>query len=110
MQPPSTAWQETIGADEGARFEEYAQQLAEIQARATKRSGPGRALHHKQLLGLRASVEILGGLPAHARQGLAAAPGRHEAMIRLSNGSHARGRDRKPDLRGFALRIECAEG
>lgn len=110
MQPPSTAWQETIGADEDARFEGYAAQLVALQAHAATSDTVGRALHRKQHLGLRATVDILDGLPAHARHGLAAAAGRHDATIRLSNASHARAADRKPDIRGFALRIGGVDG
>ncbi len=110
MQAPSTAWQETVGADEGARFETYAQQIVALQKHTSESDGPGRGLHRKRRLGLHATVEIPDGLPAHARHGLSAVPGRHEALIRMSNASHARASDRRPDLRGFALRIQGVEG
>ena len=71
----STQWQETIGTDEDTRFQRYAQQLVELQRRV---GGAGRALHRNQRLGLRAAFEVLGDLPAHARHGLFATPGRHD--------------------------------
>ncbi len=71
MKPASTAWAETIGPDEEARFERYGAQLVELQRQA---GGTGRALHRNQRLALRATVEVLADLPAHARHGLFAAP------------------------------------
>lgn len=110
MKEPSTEWRETVGSDEDARFTAYGEQLVAIQRRMSEKGGPGRALHRNQRLGLRATVEVAGDLPAYARHGLFAKPGRYDAQIRLSNGSHARGRDSRPDIRGFALRINGVEG
>lgn len=107
MKTASTQWQETIGADEEARFQRYGQQLVELQRRV---GGTGRALHRNQRLGLRATLEVLGDLPAHARHGLFATPGRHDAQIRLSNGSGTHQADRMPDVRGFAVRVLGVEG
>ena len=111
MKEPSTEWRETVGSDEDARFKAYGEQLVAIQRRASERYGAkGRALHRNQRLGLRATVEVVDGLPAHAKQGLFAKPGRYEAQLRLSNGSHSRMSDKRPDVRGFALRINGVEG
>ena len=110
MKPPGVAWREIIGADESARFQRYGEQLALLQRAATTRGGPGRALHRRQHLGLRASLEVLGDLPAHARQGLFVAPRRFDAHIRLSNGSGQHAPDRKPDVRGFGLRVIGVDG
>lgn len=107
MKTPSTQWQETIGADEETRFQRYARQLVEMQRQA---GGSGRALHRNQRLGLRATFEVLGELPAHARHGLFAAPRRHDAQIRLSNGSGMHQADHRPDVRGFAVRVLGVEG
>lgn len=107
MKAPSTEWREKIGADEETRFQAHGEALAALQRRA---GGRGRALHRKQHLGLRAAVEVLGDLPAHARHGLFAAPGRHEAQLRLSNGSSAVAADRRPDVRGLGLRVLGASG
>ena len=110
MRAPSTEWRESIAADEEGRFAGYGGRMAAIQKHAAVRSGPGRALHRNQRLGFRATVEILDGLPAHARHGVFARPQRYEATVRLSNGSHARVSDKKPDVRGFALRLDGVTG
>jgi hypothetical protein len=107
MRAPSAAWRENIGADEDTRFQRYGEQLVAMQRRG---EGKGRALHRKQHLGLRATVEALGDLPAHARHGLFASPGRHDAQLRLSNGSGAEAPDRRPDVRGLALRVLDVHG
>lgn len=95
---PGTDWKEVIGPDEEARFTRYGDQLV------AGASGRGRALHKKQHLGLRATVEVP-ALTGPIASGLFAQPGTHDALIRLSNGSPAMQPDRKPDIRGFALRI-----
>ena len=54
-----------------------------------KLDGAGVALRnaHAKGYGLaRAEVEILDGLPPEYAQGIYATPGRHEAMVRFSNG------------------------
>jgi hypothetical protein len=111
VKTPSTEWREAVGADEEQRFERYAGQLREIQQRSSARSGsPGRAQHRKQHLGIRAQLEVLDGLPAHARHGLFASARRYDATLRLSNGSNVHGSDKKPDVRGFALRVGGVQG
>ncbi|HWU86584.1 MAG TPA: hypothetical protein VN253_04890 [Kofleriaceae bacterium] len=110
MKAPSTTWREVVGADEETRFQGYGDQLVAMQRRTAERAGPGRALHRKQHLGLRATVEVLGDLPAHARHGLFASPGRHDAQIRLSNGTGAPAPDKRPDVRGFAIRVLSVSG
>lgn len=102
MKAASTEWRETIGAEEEAKFQHYGQQLVELTRRA---GGPGRALHRKQQLGIRATFEVLGDLPAHARHGMFATPRRYDAQLRLSNGSGFHMPDHKPDVRGFAIRV-----
>lgn len=110
MKPPSTAWREVTTDDEDARFAGYAAQLAELQRRTSARAGVGRALHRKQHLGLAARLDVDDGLPAHARHGLFARPGSYAARVRLSNGTGGPAPDRRPDVRGLALRVEGVEG
>ncbi|HEY1551550.1 MAG TPA: hypothetical protein VGG28_27170, partial [Kofleriaceae bacterium] len=106
MAGPSTEWSERVASDEEARFARYAKQLGELQAAQTAKLGtPGRALHRKQVLGLRASFEVNGDLPSEARHGLFAQPGSYDAQIRLSNGASRFQPDRTPDVRGFAIRV-----
>lgn len=107
---PSTAWREQIAADEAERFAGYAQAFAEMQRAKSQRFGAGRALHRQQQLGLSATLEVLGKLPAHARHGLFARPGTFEAWVRLSNGSADRAPDAKPDVRGFSIRVQGVNG
>jgi hypothetical protein len=65
--------------------------------------GVGRALRdaHAKAYGLaRAELEIVAGLPEAYAQGIYATPGRHEALVRFSNGSPHVGAD---SLLGMAL-------
>jgi hypothetical protein len=105
MAQPSTSWQERVAPDEAERFARYAAEFAEMQRRKSERFGPGRALHRKQVLGIAARFDVLPGLPEHARHGLFASPGSHDAWVRLSNGSADRAPDRRPDVRGFAVKV-----
>ncbi|MFI5000139.1 MAG: catalase, partial [Reyranellales bacterium] len=86
MKQASTAWLERIAPGEEAHFVRVAKVIARLQAAKSAKYGGGRALHRKQLLAARGTVEVLAGLPAHARHGLFAQPGLHRALVRLSNG------------------------
>jgi hypothetical protein len=110
MAGPSTGWKETVAADEAERHAGYARDFEQIQAAKSAKYGKGRALHRKQQLGLQGSFEVLPNLPGHVRHGLFAAPGRHEAWVRLSNGGMDRLADRKPDVRGFAIKVRGVNG
>lgn len=107
---PSTAWQERIAADEGQRFANYAKVLGAIQTRASSKFGPGRGLHRKSPLNIPAVLVVKGDLPSYAAQGLFATPGRHEAIVRLSNGSPRVQADKVPDIRGFAIKVTGING
>ena len=74
---PSTQWKEDIAPDEEVRFGRLAEQLREVQRRQSRRGETGRALHRKGHVGVEASFEVLDDLPAPARQGLFAKPGRY---------------------------------
>ena len=110
MAAPSTLWKEIVAADEAVRHAGYARDFEQIQAVKSAKFGKGRALHRKQLLGLHGSFEVLPDLPEPARQGLFAAAGRYDAWVRLSNGGTDRLADRKPDVRGFAIKIRGVNG
>jgi hypothetical protein len=103
--PPSIQWQERIDPDEAQRFERHARRFAQMQQIRNAALGPGRALHRHQLLALKAQFEVLDNLDGHAAQGLFARPGKYEAWVRLSNGSAGHNPDRKPDVRGFAIKV-----
>ncbi len=110
MASPSTQWQEVVAGDEAARHAGYARDFKEIQALKSAKFGTGRSLHRKQLLALRGSFEVLADLPGHARHGLFAKPASYEAWVRLSNGGTDIQSDRKPDIRGFAIKIRGLGG
>lgn len=106
----STQWREVIPPDEAQRFEGYAQQFAQLQARVSARQGTGRALHRKQLLGAKASFTVLPDVPDFARHGLFAVAGTYAARVRLSNGGMEKTSDAKPDIRGFAFAVDGLDG
>jgi hypothetical protein len=108
--PPSTQWRERVAPDEAQRFERIAAGLRRMQEGRNAALGTGRALHRRQLLALRGSFEVLAPLPPAAAQGLFAQPGRHEAWLRLSNGGSGRSADRRPDVRGLALKVFGVQG
>jgi len=99
---PSKDWKETIPPDEAERFERYATILSDLQR---ARGGKMRALHAKQHAGLRATFEVLGDVPEHARVALFAEPKSYDAYVRFSNGSGAVASDDKPDVRALAIKI-----
>ncbi len=107
---PSTQWQEQLGADEAQRFAEYGRQLAAIQARKSQKYGSGRALHRKQLVAAKGTLEVLGDVPAFAQHGLFATPDHFDVQLRLSNGGMDRAPDKMPDIRGFSLRVLGVHG
>jgi hypothetical protein len=102
---PSTDWKEVIPAGEDAQLEALAQRLAVLQQRRAKGGPPGRSLHVKGHLGVEATFEVLGELPAYAKVGLFAAPATYRTLVRFSNGTGRRQSDRKPDVRGIALKL-----
>lgn len=103
---PSTEWRESIGADEASVFERLAQDLAGVQAAVTARRGQvHRALHAKANVVARAEFEVLAGLPPHARVGFFTEPKQYEAVVRFSNGGAAPKSDKKPDVRGVAVKV-----
>jgi len=107
---PSTAWKEVVAPDEGERFERLANALKELQTRAARDGRLGRAAHHKGQLGLEGEFEVLPDLPAEARVALFAAPAKYRAYVRVSNGSPSYQSDRKPDVRGIAVKVVGVAG
>ncbi|WP_030801187.1 catalase family protein [Streptomyces sp. NRRL S-337] len=76
--------------------------------------GTGQAVRdaHAKGYGLvRGEMEILDGLPEEYAQGIYAAPGKHDALVRFSNGSPHAGADaRLGRATGLALKIFDIEG
>ena len=110
MKQPSTGWRERIAPDEEAHFARTARIIGELQKRRSAKYEPGRGLHRKQLLATTATLDVLDGLPMHARHGLFATPGRHRALVRLSNGGPEIQANKIPDIRGFALKVFDVSG
>jgi hypothetical protein len=110
MKQPSTEWREQVAPDEAAHLVRVAKVIGELQRTRSKKFGQGRALHRKQLLAATGTLEVLDGLPDHARHGLFATPGRHRVLVRLSNGGPDIQADRLPDIRGFALKVLDVSG
>jgi catalase len=110
MAAPSTKWKEQITPDEAERHAGYARDFEQIQALKSAKYGKGRALHRKQQLGLHGTFEVLSDVPEHARHGLFARAATYPAWVRLSNGGTDRQADRKPDVRGFAIKVKGVNG
>src|SRR4051812_30203890 len=102
---PSVDWSEKVEADEALRFEQYAAQLQHLQKQNAGKTGIKRALHAKAQLGLEAEFAVLPDLPEHARVAFFAQPATYRAYVRFSNGSPLVQSDRKPDVRGVAIKI-----
>ncbi|MFI6099264.1 hypothetical protein ACIA8G_27235 [Lentzea sp. NPDC051213] len=110
MTAPSTAWHEVVAPDEEQRHRDQAELFVEMQRRKSERFGTGRALHRKQRPALRATLEVLAGLPEEARHGIFATEASYEVWVRLSNGGFDRAPDATPDIRGFAFKVLGVEG
>lgn len=102
---PSTDWREVILPGEAERHERQGVAFAEMQGHKDERFGTGRALHRKQIAALRATLEVAGDLPAHAKQGIFSIASKYDVWIRLSNGGFNRAPDSTPDIRGFSIKI-----
>ena len=110
MKEPSKEWREEIASDEDSRFQEYSEKILEVQRKKSKIFGNGRALHRKQLCGLKAKLEILDNLPNYAKQGVFAKPNTYDSLIRISNGGVDIKSDNLPDIRGFAFKVLGVKG
>lgn len=105
MAAPSTKWKEHILQDEAKLHSEHLLAFDEVRKIKDAKYGKGRQLHRKAQLGLHGRFEVLSGLPDQARHGLFATAATYDAWIRLSNGSMDRAPDRKPDIRGFSIKV-----
>ena len=110
MTEPSSAWSERVSPDEEARFARQTDRLAAVHKAKNARWGVGRLLHRKSLLAIRASLDILPNLPPFARHGIFAEAKTYAALVRLSNGGMDVAANSKPDIRGFAIKVEGVSG
>ena len=104
---PRTDWKETIAPDEQQIFSALPAEFNRMQQKVADDVGgkPQRGLHNKPHLTLRAEFKVLDGLPEIYRQGFFKTPGTYQAWVRFSNGQGAQQEDRRPDLRGMAVKI-----
>jgi hypothetical protein len=102
---PSTDWQEQIPPGEQAELERLAERLHELQKKNAHGKKASRALHAKAHAGVEAELTVLPDLPEHARIGLFKTPAAYKALVRSSNGVGVRQPDKKPDARGFAIKV-----
>lgn len=107
---PSTQWRERVEPDEERRFAGYADQFAAFQKRKSERFGNGRALHRKQITAAVGALTVLPDLPAFAAHGLFAQAATYPVQVRLSNGGTDRVSDHRPDVRGFAIKVQGVQG
>jgi catalase len=70
----------------------------------------GRGQHQKQLLGAFGTLRIDDSIPAAAKHGPFAAPGRFKVACRISNGQPCPFHDQAPDVRGVALKFFTGGG
>src|SRR5690242_7071285 len=98
------------------RFDEWLRRILDRAAHYTAQSvtSEGQAVRSAHATGYglaRAEVEISDGLPAFYAQGIYAKPGRHEDMVRLSNGNGHMGPDAwLGAVTGMGLKIFDVDG
>jgi hypothetical protein len=106
MPTPATDWKVVVPPGEAELFEKLAAQLAAMQAGLGKKTGTTRrALHAKPNVVARARFEVKADVPEHLKVGLFAAPKTYDAVARFSNGGPATLPDKKPDVRGLAVKV-----
>jgi hypothetical protein len=110
MAAPSTQWKEDILQNEAKLHAQHLLAFDEVRKIKDARYGKGRQLHRQANLALHGRFEVLGGLPEYAKFGLFASPAIYDAWIRLSNGGMDRASDRKPDIRGFSMKVLGLKG
>ena len=110
MKPPSTHWKEQISAEESQRFAAQAQRIQAAHALKNAVHGKGRFLHRKPLLAAKATLTVYDNLPEPARQGLFREPQVFQSLVRFSHGSFDLQANSKPDIRGFAVKVQGVEG
>src|SRR5215470_5885845 len=97
-----------------ANLETVLEQMKQHMEASFKVEGIGRVVRdaHAKGYGLaRGEVEILDGLPSAYAQGIYATPGRHEALVRFSNGSPHVGADALlSSALGLSLKLFGVEG
>jgi hypothetical protein len=99
------SWTETIPPDEESRFARYAEQLGDMQKRRDGDGTKSRALHARQLGGVRAEFEVLPNVPPEAAVGIFGTPRVYPAFVRYSSGAARQQPDSIADIRGMAVKV-----
>lgn len=109
---PSTQWKEVVSPNEAAIFAALPAEFNKMQRAVADDAGAKaeRGLHNKPHLTLKGTLKVLDSIPAPYRQGFFATPATYQTWVRFSNGQGVRQEDRKPDLRGFAVKVLGAPG
>lgn len=110
MSTPATDWKEIIDAGEEEKFKNYTMKLVLIQKVKNKEYGKGRLLHRKQVMALKAQLQVKDNLPEYCRHGIFSQANTYDCIIRLSNGGLDVKSDKTPDIRGFAIKIKGVNG
>ena len=105
MTAPSVNWKENVAPGEDALFEKLAKDLGGLQSSLGAKRGVRRGLHAKVNLVARAAFEVKEGLDDDLRVGPFAAPKKYDAVVRFSNGGPTTLADKKPDVRGMAVKL-----
>jgi hypothetical protein len=102
---------ESVPATEAEAIRQVVQMIREQVEGAAKKEGHAfRDAHRKHHGCVRASFEVLGGLPASLKQGIFAQPRSYRAWIRYSNGSGQEKTDHEGDGRGMAVKLLGVKG
>ncbi|MBI4865649.1 MAG: hypothetical protein HY816_01740 [Candidatus Wallbacteria bacterium] len=109
---PTTAWKEVVRPDEAQVFPKFVEIINYNQGEQARRAGsaPARGFHAKHHTALTAEFRVLPDLPDHARQGVFKEARSYPCWVRLSNGVGVVQGDRKPDVRGLAIKLMDVPG
>lgn len=109
--PPSMAWKEFVAPNEAQAFQGFANEINKLQDSVAADTGKvDRGFHAKTHTVVKAELRVTDTLPEALRQGAFAKATTYKTWVRLSNGQGVRQSDRKPDVRGFALKIVDVPG
>lgn len=108
----SPHWSEDVAPGEEARWEAFAQEIAQIARDVSVRTGRpvDRVFHVKQHTGVRGTLRVLPGLPAPLASGVFAGATTWPCYVRFSNGAVRRQLDGILDVRGVALKLVGVPG
>lgn len=103
----ATDWKEFVSPGEDAAFKGMAREINGLQdaAAAETSTSVNRGFHAKTHTVVRAELRVTDTLPEPFRQGIFAKATTYKTWVRMSNGQGVAQADRKPDVRGFAVKV-----